>query len=88
MLGEQIESGHRGLFWCICGHSGSCWRLVVYEQPIIIYVQHVITTSTSTEVNYPHCLPVSQFAPSFLGLSDPDARDWNQVTRLPSPLSH
>lgn len=31
------------------GHSGSCWRLAVDERPIVIYIQHVITTRTSTE---------------------------------------
>lgn len=50
-----------------CGRGGSCWRLVVYEQPNVIYMQRVITTPTSTEVNYPHCLPVSHFAPLFWG---------------------
>lgn len=54
----------------------------------VIYMQRIITTVTWTEVNYPHCLPVSQFAISFLRLSDPDVTDWNQVTRLLSPLRH
>lgn len=49
------------------GHSGSCWRLVVHEQPKVIYMPHVITTPTSTEVNCTRCLPVSHFAPLFWG---------------------
>jgi len=38
----------------------------------------------------PHGLPVSHLAPFlfFLGLSDPGDRDWNQVTRLLSPLRY
>lgn len=54
----------------------------------VIYKQNVITTMTWTEFNYPRCLPVSQFATSFLRLLDPDATDWNQVSQLLSLPRH
>lgn len=73
-------------YHCVCDRSGSCLKLDV--QPVVINMQYIITTPTSTEANHPHHLPVSQFAPSFLGLSNPDTTDWNQVTLLPLPQSH
>lgn len=48
--------------------AGGLWRLCVCSP---IYTLHVITTPTSTEVNYPHCLPVFQFAPLFWGCHTP-----------------
>lgn len=62
------------------------WQLLVLCP--VIYMQNVITTMTWTEVNYPQCLPVSQFDTSSLRSSDPDVADWNQVTQPLSPLRH
>lgn len=71
------------------GHNGSCCRLVVHKQSSVIYVmQHVITTPTSTEVNCPHYLPVSQFAPLFWVCQTLMAEIGIRSLRLPSPLSH
>lgn len=53
-------------YHCVCDHSGSCLKLEA--QPIVINMQYIITTPTSTEADHPHRLPVSQFAPFFSGV--------------------